>query len=43
LTLVPMGLLAVRIVFEEQFLRRELPGYKAYTEKVRYRLVPFVW
>jgi protein-S-isoprenylcysteine O-methyltransferase Ste14 len=43
LTLVPMLLLAVRIVFEERFLRRELAGYKAYTEKVRYRLVPFVW
>jgi protein-S-isoprenylcysteine O-methyltransferase Ste14 len=42
-TIVPAGLLAVRIVFEERFLRRELPGYNAYVEKVRYRLVPFVW
>ncbi len=39
----PIMLLAVRIVFEEQFLRRELAGYEAYTKKVRYRLVPFVW
>lgn len=43
LTLVPIGLLAVRIVFEERFLRRKLAGYEAYTEKVRYRLIPFVW
>jgi len=24
-------------------LKRELKGYEAYTEKVRYRLIPFVW
>jgi protein-S-isoprenylcysteine O-methyltransferase Ste14 len=40
---VPMGMLAVRIRIEEQFLRRELEGYDAYTERVRYRLIPFVW
>jgi protein-S-isoprenylcysteine O-methyltransferase Ste14 len=43
LAVVPMGFLAIRIVFEERLLRRELAGYEAYTEKVRYRLVPFVW
>jgi protein-S-isoprenylcysteine O-methyltransferase Ste14 len=42
-TLVPMALLAVRILFEERFLRRELAGYEDYTRRVRYRLVPFVW
>jgi protein-S-isoprenylcysteine O-methyltransferase Ste14 len=41
--LVPIAVLAMRIVFEERFLRRELPGYEAYVRKVRYRLVPFVW
>lgn len=35
--------LALRIVFEERFLRRELKGYDAYTERVRYRLIPFLW
>jgi protein-S-isoprenylcysteine O-methyltransferase Ste14 len=40
---VPIGTLAVRIVVEEQFLRRELAGYDAYTERVRYRLIPCVW
>jgi protein-S-isoprenylcysteine O-methyltransferase Ste14 len=34
---------ALRIVFEERFLRRELKGYDAYTRRVRYRLIPFVW
>jgi protein-S-isoprenylcysteine O-methyltransferase Ste14 len=41
--LVPIGLLAVRIVFEERFLKRKLEGYDAYTQRVRYRLIPFVW
>jgi len=36
-------LLALRIVFEERFLRGKLPGYEAYTGKVRYRLIPWVW
>jgi protein-S-isoprenylcysteine O-methyltransferase Ste14 len=32
-----------RLVDEESFLRKNLPGYREYTEKVRYRLVPYVW
>ena len=40
---VPIAVLAVRSVFEERFLKHALRGYKAYTEKVRYRLIPFVW
>lgn len=40
---VPIGTLAVRILVEEQFLKRELKGYAAYTERVRYRLIPFLW
>jgi len=43
LAIVPIGILAVRSLFEERFLKRELKGYGAYTEKVRYRLIPFVW
>jgi protein-S-isoprenylcysteine O-methyltransferase Ste14 len=39
----PIGTLVVRILVEEQFLRRELAGYDAYTERVRYRLIPCVW
>jgi protein-S-isoprenylcysteine O-methyltransferase Ste14 len=40
---VPIGTLVLRILVEEQFLRRELKGYDAYTERVRYRLIPFLW
>lgn len=40
---VPIALLVVRILFEEQFLRKELKGYDTYTEKVRYRLLPYLW
>ena len=32
-----------RLLEEEKFLHCNLPGYTAYTQKVRYRLVPFVW
>ena len=43
LAIVPIAVLAVRSVFEEQFLKRKLQGYDGYTEKVRYRLIPFLW
>jgi len=36
-------LLVFRIIHEEKFLIKELPGYKEYTKKVKYRLIPFVW
>ena len=32
-----------RIFDEEKFLAKNLPGYVEYENKVRYRLVPFVW
>lgn len=40
---IPILTLGVRIVIEERFLRRELPGYDAYTTRVRWRLIPGVW
>jgi protein-S-isoprenylcysteine O-methyltransferase Ste14 len=43
LAIVPIAVLATRSVFEERFLKRELKGYDAYTERVRYRLIPLVW
>ena len=33
----------LRIPNEEQVLRRELPGYEEYMQKVKYRLLPGVW
>jgi protein-S-isoprenylcysteine O-methyltransferase Ste14 len=40
---VPVALMIVRLRGEERFLQRELPAYVAYTERVRYRLVPGLW
>ena len=35
--------LALRIRDEEKLLQQELDGYREYTQKVRYRLVPYMW
>lgn len=35
--------LAARILDEEKMLTEELPGYREYTRRVRYRLIPGVW
>ncbi len=32
-----------RIKGEEEFLEKELDGYREYKQKVKYRLIPFVW
>lgn len=46
-TLIPILLLPVILVIrirnEEKLLLKELPGYEAYREKVRYRLIPGLW
>ena len=36
-------LIVLRIRGEEALLTQELPGYRAYIQKVKYRLIPFVW
>jgi protein-S-isoprenylcysteine O-methyltransferase Ste14 len=44
LALIPMVLVIVlRLLDEEKFLVRNLPGYSDYQSKVKYRLVPFIW
>jgi protein-S-isoprenylcysteine O-methyltransferase Ste14 len=43
LVLVGVLLMAVRILDEEEMLTEQLDGYRQYTQKVRYRLVPLVW
>jgi len=40
---VVFAALVARMIVEEKTLCEELPGYREYTEKVRYRLVPFIW
>ena len=36
-------IIVVRLKDEEELLTRELPGYDEYKQKVRYRLIPFIW
>lgn len=36
-------IIAKRIRDEEAFLEKELNGYRAYMQKVKYRLIPFIW
>ncbi len=32
-----------RLENEEEFLEKELEGYREYRQKVKYRLIPFIW
>ena len=44
LLVLPMILLIIlRILDEEELLLHELPGYREYCKKVRYRLLPRIW
>ena len=47
LGLIPMATiplaLVLRILNEEKVLSKDLPGYKDYCQKTKYRLIPFVW
>ena len=36
-------IIAKRIKDEEKFLEKELDGYVQYKQKVKYRLIPFIW
>ena len=36
-------IIAKRIRDEEEFLEKELDGYIEYKQKVKYRLIPFIW
>lgn len=38
-----LPLIARRIANEEDVLKRDLPGYAEYVQRVRYRLVPHIW
>lgn len=33
----------IRTYLEDKTLQKELPGYKEYTKKVKYRLIPYIW
>lgn len=36
-------LIIIRIINEEKILEKELNGYIEYKQKVKYRLIPFIW
>ena len=36
-------IIAKRIKNEEEVLEKDLKGYKEYKEKVKYKLIPFIW
>lgn len=36
-------IISKRIKNEEEVLEKELKGYKEYKEKVRYKMIPFIW
>lgn len=36
-------LIVIRIIDEEKMLNNDLEGYKKYSQKVKYRLIPFIW
>jgi protein-S-isoprenylcysteine O-methyltransferase Ste14 len=36
-------ILIIRIYNEENLLCKDLPGYKKYCQKVRFRLIPYIW
>lgn len=37
------AIIVVRLKDEEALLTRQLPGYEAYKQKVKYRIIPFIW
>jgi protein-S-isoprenylcysteine O-methyltransferase Ste14 len=37
------ALLVVRTALEDRTLQDELEGYKEYTQRVRHRLIPYIW
>jgi protein-S-isoprenylcysteine O-methyltransferase Ste14 len=37
------AIIIVRLKNEERLLTKELPGYAEYKQKVRYRIIPFIW
>jgi len=36
-------LFVIRTAMEDQTLKKELPGYREYAQRVRYRLIPGIW
>ena len=37
------AIITIRLLDEEKLLTAELPGYEEYKQKVKHRLLPFIW
>jgi len=42
-TILLIGIVFLRTLLEDRTLQSELPGYKDFTQKTRYRLLPYIW
>jgi len=42
-TVLLVGVLVLRTTLEDRTLQAELPGYKEFTQKTRFRLFPWIW
>lgn len=42
-TVLLFGVVFLRTSLEDRTLQEELPGYREYTQKTRYRLLPWIW
>jgi protein-S-isoprenylcysteine O-methyltransferase Ste14 len=40
---VIIAIMVVRTYLEDTMLKKELPGYLDYANRVKYRLIPYVW
>jgi protein-S-isoprenylcysteine O-methyltransferase Ste14 len=40
---ISLPILVWRLLDEERFLKKNLPGYANYTRNVPYRLAPYIW
>ena len=43
ISLLYIPIIGKRIRNEENVLTRELPGYEKYRNKVKYKVIPFIW
>jgi protein-S-isoprenylcysteine O-methyltransferase Ste14 len=43
LTVIVVPVLLWRLLDEERILERDLRGYRRYQNRVRYRLIPYLW
>ena len=43
LTGISAMIIVIRTAQEDRMLQNELPGYREYTNQVKYRLIPFIW